>query len=305
MTASRSAEADRHRLWALLGRLPPSPAQVAGRQIGQEIRSAVAIERWQLHLNPFEPVPALLTRPAQGPIRGAVLYQHAHGNRFDIGKDELVRGRPALLAEPYADALAARGWAALAIDHWGFGERAHTPERMLFKRLLWEGSSLWGRRVFDSIAAVNWFRGIPAFRSLPLVAFGMSMGSTLAWWTAALDPRVDAVVELCCLAEFRALLDGGGYDLHAEYFFVPGLFAEFTAAQINTLIVPRPHLSIAGRADPLTPAEGLESIDTALRAAYASAGAPDAWRQSVYPAGHEETPAMRDEVLRFLERIGR
>ncbi len=140
--------------------------------------------------------------------------------------------------------------------------------------------------------------------ALPLVAFGMSMGSTLAWWTAALDPRVDAVVEMCCLAEFRALLDSGGYDLHAEYFFVPGLAAEFTAAQINALIAPRPHLSIAGRADPLTPVAGLESIDAALRAAYATAGAPDGWRQSVHPGGHEETPAMREEVLRFLDRIG-
>ena len=206
---------------------------------------------------------------------------------------------------PYADALAERGWAALAIDHWGFGERAHTPERMLFKRLLWEGESLWGRRVFDAIAAVSWIREVAAFRTLPLVAFGMSMGSTLAWWTAALDLRVDAVVEMCCLAEFRALLDNGGYDLHAEYFFVPGLAAEFTAAQINALIAPRPHLSIAGRGDPLTPVAGLESIDAALRAAYATAGAPDGWRQSVHPGGHEETPAMREEVLRFLDRIGR
>lgn len=112
---------------------------------------------------------------------------------------------------------------------------------MLFKRLLWEGSSLLGRRVFDAIAAVTWVRDDPLFRTLPLVAFGMSMGSTLACRTATLDPRVDAVVELCCLVEFHALLESGGYDPHAEYFFVPGLVTKFTAAQINALIAPRPH----------------------------------------------------------------
>jgi dienelactone hydrolase len=296
--------AARARLWELLGTRPPA-AVTAARRLGVDESGPVAIERWVLALDAGEPVPALLTRPVQGEARGLVVYHHAHGHRFETGKDELLHGRPALQQPAYGPALARRGWAALAIDHRGFGERRHTPERALFKRALWEGATLLGLRIADAVAATGWARSDLRFAGRPLAAFGFSMGSTIAWWSAALDPRVDAVVEMCCLSEFGPLLDSGGYDLHAEYFFVPGLLREFTAASINALIAPRPHLSLAGRDDPLTPPAGLEAIDRELREACARAGAPRAWRQSVHPTGHGETPAMRAEVLAFLDGLAR
>src|SRR6185295_14476853 len=106
-----------------------------GECVAQESRGGYTLERWRLGFADG-PATALVTLPATTP-RGLVLYHHAHGNRFDIGKDELVDGRPALV-RPYAHDLAERGWAALAIDHRGFGERSSVPERMLVKRELWE-----------------------------------------------------------------------------------------------------------------------------------------------------------------------
>jgi dienelactone hydrolase len=297
MSGRPEAEKQRARLWARLGTQPPATPR--GERLARETRDGYVLERWRLAYEDG-PAPALLTLPPSTEIRGVVLYHHAHGGRFDIGKDELVHGRPSLL-RPYAADLAARGWAALAIDHRGFGERAVDSERMLVKRELWQGRTLWGLRVRDAVGAASFVKAHAELASPPLVALGLSMGSTLAWWSAALDPRVDAVAELCCLAEFDALVASGAYDLHGEYFFVPGLLAEFSAASINTLIVPRPHLSIVGRDDPLTPPAGVASIDAALRAAYADAGASHAWLQRVYPVGHRETPEMRDEVLGFLD----
>ena len=72
------------------------------------------------------------------------------------------------------------------------------------------------------------------------------MGSTMALWAAALDPAIDACIELCGLAEYDALIETGGHDLHGEYFFVPGLRREFSAAEIAALIAPRP-APVAGR----------------------------------------------------------
>lgn len=293
----------RARLWQLLGELPELPVDIPGELLDDSLSGPMRVQRWRLALNAFEPVPALLTLPASEPPRAVVLYCHAHGGRFEIGKDELLQGRPALQTPPYGPVLAARGYAALAIDHWGFGARAHTSESALFKRWLWQGTTLWGLRVFDARAALTWIDTQPGLSKLPRIALGISMGSTLAWWTAALDERIAAVAELCCLAEFEALVDSGGYRGHAEYYFVPGLRREFTAASINALIAPRPHLSIAGRRDPLTPPAGLAAVDSALRTAYALAGAPQAWRQSVHEAGHEETPAMRTEVLAFVDAV--
>jgi dienelactone hydrolase len=245
-------------------------------------------------------VPALLLRP-EGTPRGGVLYCHAHGHRFEVGKDELTVGRPALQSPPFGDALAARGWAALAIDHWGFGERQLPSERALVKRALWQGETLWGWRVHDTLAALDWLRAQPGFASLPVVTLGISMGSTMAIWAAALDERIAGCVDLCCAAEYGALLDSGGFDGHGEYFFVPGLLREFTLAEICALIAPRPHLSLAGRADPLTPPAGLASLDRDLSSAYAALGASGAWQQGVEDGGHAETATMREAVLRWLD----
>jgi dienelactone hydrolase len=301
---SAAADAARAKLWSLLGDPPrPGPAP-RGTRLDVVARPGHALERWRLALAADDTAPALLVRPP-GDVRGVVLYHHAHGHRPDIGKDELVAGRPMLRDPPYAVELARRGFAALAIDHRGFGERANVPERMLVKRGLWEGRPLWGRRVADAVAAAAWLRAQPEFAARPLLAIGFSMGGSLAWWSAALDPTVDAVVDACCLAEFAALLDDGSYDLHAEYYFVPGLLRAFDAAAINALTLPRPHLSIVGRDDPLTPAAGVAALDAALRDAAARAGCAGAWRQSVHATGHAETAAMREEILDFVERQAR
>ena len=298
-----SADAARRRLLSLLGDLPPRDGAPEGRRLGTTARSNAVVERWSLDLNSREPVPAFLVSPPSP--RAVVLYCHAHGNRFDVGKDELVAGRPALASPPYADALAAIGVAALAIDHWGFGERAATSERLLNKRFLWNGGTLWGMRVADSLAAFDWLARDQRFAALPVIALGMSMGSTMAWWTAALEQRIAACVDLCCLAEFDALTAANADDLHGEYYFVPGLRKHFTAASINALIAPRPHLSCVGAEDPLTPPAGVAAIDRVLRSAYSETGASSAWQQRVFPCGHLETPDMRAAVLAFIANLPR
>ncbi len=291
----------REDLWRLLGPRPWREVGVAGERLGSAPHGNSTVERWRLHLNAEQAVPALLLRPRDVTPRGVVLYCHAHGNRFETGKDELLAGRPALQSPPYGEALTARGWAVLAIDHWGFGERQRPSERALVKRLLWQGATLWGWRVHDTLAALDWLRAQPGFASLPVVTLGLSMGSTMALWSAALDTRIAGCVELCCAAEYAALLDSGGFDLHGEYFFVPGLLQAFTLAEIAALIAPRPHLSLAGRADPLTPPAGLAVLDHALRAVDAALGTDARWQQVLADGGHAETPAMRRQVLEWLE----
>lgn len=287
-------------LWRLLGPRPALKGSPAGTLLKSETTDFARVEHWTLTLNSEESVPALVLHPLHQPPRGIVLYCHAHGNRFDMGKDELLKGRPALQSPPFGDVLPALGYAVLAIDHWCFGERAAHTERALVKRLLWQGKTLWGYRVHDTLVALEWLRSWPGFANLPVTTFGLSMGSTMAIWAAALDPTISACIDLCCLAEFDALLATGNFDLHGEYFFVPGLLAEFSAAEISTLISPRRHLSMVGRDDPLTPLAGVQSIDVAMVETYRAMGAAGVWCQYRSPAGHVETAEMRHRVLRAL-----
>jgi hypothetical protein len=130
---------------------------------------------------------------------------------------------------------------------------------------------------------------------------GLSMGSTMAWWLAALDERVRVCVDLCCLTDFDELERIRNLEGHGIYYYVPSLRKHFSAGQINALIAPRPHLGLAGIHDRLTPPAGLDRIDAEVGAAYDAAGVPERWRLSRHHCGHMETAAMRQEALAFLQ----
>ena len=193
------------------------------------------------------------------------------------------------------------GYAALCIDTWAFGERRGRSEGAVFKHMLWHGQVMWGMMVYDSLRALDYVESRTDVDRDRIGTLGISMGSTMAWWVAALDTRARVCVDICCLTDFQALIEGPGLESHGVYYFVPGLLKHFTTAQINGLIAPRPHLSLAGNYDKLTPPAGLDRIDAELRKVYAAEGAPDAWKLLRYDIGHFETAAMRAEIVAFLQ----
>ncbi len=301
---TNQADARRQELVALLGDLPAAGGPVTARRVAEELHEGFHLEKLLLSLNGFEPVPAYFVTPraGSGPWP-AVLYNHSHGGRYHAGKQELLEsgdwtnGLPA-----YALELTARGYAALCIDAWAFGERRGRSESEIFKHMLWTGQVMWGMMVFDSLRAVDYLVSRPDVDAGRLATLGMSMGSTMAWWTAALDTRLRLCIDICCLTDYHALIQSRGLDGHGIYYYVPNLLKHFTTADINALIAPRPHLSLAGNYDRLTPPAGLDRIDAELRRVYSAAGAPDAWKLLRFDVGHTETAAMRAEVLAFLDQ---
>jgi dienelactone hydrolase len=293
-------ETRRAELFSLLGPLPEVAGPPPARLVSREEREGYALEKLVLDLNGVEDVPAYLalpSKPAATPIP-VVLYNHAWN--FDLGKNELLRGGTGAQQRPYVEPLTAAGYAVFCADMWSFGERRGKSESALFKELLWKGQVLWGMRVFDTLRALDYLVERPELDADRIATLGKSMGSTMAWWAAAIDTRISVCVDLCCMTDFQTLIDVDGLDRHAIYYYVPGLVSRFETAEINALIAPRPHLSLAGRYDNLTPEVGLERIDAALRRVYAEAGASDAWKLIVYGAGHIETADMRAEVMAFL-----
>ena len=132
----------------------------------------------------------------------------------------------------------------------------------------------------------------------------MSMGSATAQWVGALEPRLKVIVDICCLTDWHTLVEVKGLQYHGIYYYVPDLLNHFTTAQMNALIAPRAHLSLAGNQDPLTPLAGLEKIDGQLKEVYASTGHARNWKLLRYDVGHRETPAMREEIQKwFREKL--
>ncbi|MCG3118513.1 MAG: hypothetical protein ALAOOOJD_00733 [bacterium] len=292
----------RQELYGLLGDLPSRHHPISCKILSVSEQKTYTLEKLVLDLNGIEPVPAYLVKPlTEGPYP-VVLYNHAHGGDYTLGKDELIRGRAILQDPPYAEVFTAHGIAALCIDTWLFGERRGRAESEEFKRMLWYGQVLWGMMVFDSLRAVDYLCSRPDIDAQRIGTLGLSMGSTMAWWLAALDLRIKVCVDICCLTDFEALIESRGLDGHGIYYYVPSLLKHFTAAEINGLIAPRPHLSLAGNDDPLTPPAGLERIDQELKRVYEKLGHSEAWELQRFNVGHFETAEMRAAVLTFLAK---
>ena len=292
--------ANRRRLYGLLGDLPDRRRPVTAKTVSIEDRNSYVLEKLVLDLNGAEPVPAYFTKP-KGLTKPApvLLYFHAHGGKYHLGKDELINGRGSIQTPPYAEIATANGWCSFCADAWAFGERATRSESQIFKDMLWHGRVMWGMMVYDSLRALDYLHTRREVDSSRIATVGLSMGSTMSWWVAALDERVKVCVDICCLTDFQALLHTNGLDRHGVYYYVPGLLKHFTTSQINGLIAPRPHLALAGDLDPLTPPEGLDRIDRELRAVY---GQSEAWCLFRQDVGHEETPQMRATIVEWLNR---
>jgi dienelactone hydrolase len=295
-------ESERLALYGLLGDLPPRDGAISAKLVSQKEYETYLLEKLVLDLNGIEIVPAYFVKPKDGEKKlPCILYNHAHGGNYNLGKDELLVGRDALQAPPYAKELTSKGYAALCIDSWCFGERGGRTESAIFKEMLWKGQVLWGMMVYDSLRAMDYLVCRPDVDAMRIGTMGISMGSTMAWWTAALDTRVKVCVDLCCLTDFEALIEAQGLDGHGIYYYVPSLLKHFSTAKINALIAPRAHLSLAGNYDRLTPPAGLDRIDRELKQVYEKAGAVKAWQLKRYEIGHFETALMRSEVISFLK----
>ena len=305
VSMSKSTTPDRREeLYGLMGRLPPRDRPVSARLISTEDRGGYTLEKLVLDLNGEEAAPAYFAKPRgkTGKLP-TVLFNHSHGGGYTIGKAEFIDGREYMHKPPYADFLTSLGCNALCFDAWIFGERAR-PQAELesFKDFIWHGRVLWGMMVYDALKAVDYLHSRADVDTRRLATVGMSMGSSTAQWVGALDPRLAVVVDICCLTDWHTLVEVGGLKGHGIYYYVPDLLNHFTTAQLNAMIAPRPHLSLAGNQDQLTPVAGLEKVDRELQAAYAAAGKPEHWKLLRHDGGHQETPGMREQIRQWLVR---
>ena len=303
--AKADAPDRRKELYGLLGKLPPRNRKVSAELVSTEDRGAYTLEKLVLDLNGEEPAPAYFAKPKGATGRlPTVLFNHSHGGGYTIGKTEFLEGREYMGKPPYAEFLTSLGFNALCFDAWIFGERAKRTELDFFKDTLWHGRVLWGMMVYDSLKAVDYLVSRPDVDTSRLATVGMSMGSSTAQWAGALDPRLKVVVDICCLTDWHTLVEVGGLKGHGIYYYVPDLLNHFTTAQMNALIAPRAHLSLAGNLDALTPVAGLEKVDRELQSVYASAGHPENWKLLRYESAHLETPEMREAIRTWLvERL--
>lgn len=296
-------EQKRQQLYNLLGDLPARSVPILSKQVQVTTTEHFLLEEYKIAFDGVNWTSAYFVKPLNqnGPFK-TVLFNHSHGGNYDLGKDELIEGNVYLQAPPYAEELTKMGYAAFCFDAWGFGSRSDRTESELFKEMLWKGEVLWGKMVYDSLRAVDYLMSRPDVDEEKIATLGMSMGAVMAWWLAALEPRIRVCVDICGMVEFDALIESQHLEYHGIYFYVPRLLKYFTTVDINRLIAPRPHLCLAGNHDDLTPRQGLDLVDQQLTKVYQDKQQGHAWKMIRSEFGHEETTEMRAEVKKFLKR---
>ena len=294
-------KAKREKLFSLLGDLPIQHSSKAPVLLRKEQLDGYTLEYLEFDFNGIERVPGILLVPEKiRPKAPCMLYCHAHFGTYNVGKDELLNGRSVM--PPYASVYAQKGIVTLAIDSWCFGERKENTEMDTFKKMLWQGQTLFGMMLYDEMKALDYLLSRPEVDTTRVGVFGLSMGATKAWWLSALDTRITTCIDLCCMTDFDELIKAHNLKGHGIYYYVPSLLKHFETKTINELIVPRPHVSLNGRFDDLTPPKGVEKVRDYLLPLYVKAGKPDHCRIELFDCPHEELPEMRKIVLEWLDK---
>jgi acetyl esterase/lipase/dienelactone hydrolase/lysophospholipase L1-like esterase len=294
-----------------LGDLPPRPSPVRARVISRELRPGYTLEKVVMPNGVDNEVSALVLTPTYRNGRvPAILWLHSS----TPDKTQIIIPGTNGGAESLGECFIRAGYAVLAPDAYWHGDRAGTgpsgpaesgkPEQEdLFKLHLWFGRTLWGMFVRDDQVALDYLCQRPEVDPARIGATGVSMGSTRAWWLAAVDDRVAAVTAVACLTRYQNLIAHGELRAHGVYYFANGLLKHFDTEGVLALIAPRPFLALTGDLDAGSPADGVRALERAVGATYQALGAGDRFRSVLYPGvGHTYTPAMRAEMLAWFAR---
>ncbi|MBI1257404.1 MAG: dienelactone hydrolase [Chloroflexi bacterium] len=298
-------------LWSLLGDLPPmftpTPTITA-----REARDGYRIESLEFDNGAGATVYGTLLLPAnEGQPAPAVLYHHLHGGKYALGKDELWSED--VIGFAPGPALVRAGFVVLAIDAYGFNqretqgpagerERGAATEQALFKKFVWEGSTLWGMMVRDDQLALNYLLSRAEVDPQRVGATGMSLGGSRTTWLGALDERLKVVIPVAQMTRYEDFGATGNYNLHSIYYYVPGfLKAGFDMEILTSLVAPRAQMILIGDSDPLSPIAGVRKIIDFTRQVYGLYGAEDRFRVEIQAGmAHKFTPTMFAQMLEFL-----
>ncbi len=304
-------EAYRTAFVRLLGDLPPSFTPQATLISVQE-RDGYRLEKFTFANGLNDTVYGYTLVPDR-PNGAAVLYCHYHGGKYHLGKDELFVEGTSHTSRGVS--MARAGYLVLAIDAYAFGERQHQgpagerehgrdTESALFKRFLWEGSSLWGMIIHDDLLALNLLLARPDIDPARIAVTGASMGGSRSTWLAALDERIKVIAPVIQYTRYQNLIASGDLNRHSVYYYVPGVLkAGLDMEALVALAAPRPQIVLVGGADPLSPPEGIDLINDYTRAIYRLYGVEDHFEPHVYPdLAHVYTADMFAKLLNFLKK---
>lgn len=245
-------------------------------------------------------------RTAPGP---AVVAVHGHG----YGVDDIVRinadgtDRPTTQGyhDDFAVELCLRGLVVIAPEVLGFGRRRELVEQAAgpgrsscWYPSLWgimQGKPLIGRRVWDTLRALDVLAPLPEVNPDRIGIMGISGGGMVALFAAALESRFKAVVISGYLSTFR---DSVLSIQHCLCNYVPGILQDGEMYDIAALVAPRPLLLEAGTRDDIFPLAAVKEAYQHLEHVYGELGAAEGLDIDIFEGDHRISGAKSYDFLR-------
>jgi cephalosporin-C deacetylase-like acetyl esterase len=268
-------------------------------------------------------VPAYLFRPEmhRGRLPG-ILACHGHG---PFAKESVMgnRSTPQQAAEivthnyAYGLQMAQAGFAVIAIDWRGFGERddrrkphfndvdAQQPHKrdlcdLHYLRASVLGMTVLGMNVHDGMCAMDYLCAQDFVDEQRIGVMGLSFGGAMSTWMAICDPRIQAADVICYSDRFS---DFGMRDVNfCGSQITPELYSLCDVPDLQGLIAPRPLLVEIGTYDECFKLDSAMSCWREVEKIYQAAGVRDRLELDLFEGGHRWGGNKSIEF--FLKHLG-
>ena len=203
--------------------------------------------------------------------------------KFDGDEEYIKRGAFALQAVQ-------KGFAALAIEQRGMGERRSVKEFQWMVcgyqayRALAFGRTIIGERVWDIQRAIDIVtEKFPVCDMEKIALMGTSGGGTATFYAACMDERIKLAASSCAYCTFEHSIY---HVLHCACNYIPKMAEEYEMQDFSCLIAPRNFLVLAGVEDDIFLYEGVKKAYATAQTFYEIEGVKDKCRLVPMPKGH-------------------
>lgn len=208
--------------------------------------------------------------------------------------------------------LAQRGFAVLAVDPVGQGERHQflnikefpmnpcLEHNVLGKQMLLNGDWFGEWRTYDAIRGLDYLLSRPEIDPARIGVHGTSGGGTLTSWASAVDDRFFAAAPSCFVTTWVCDIEN---ELPSDIEQCPPDAAKYGLEIVDFLIAsaPRPYL-LLGQANDFFDPHGLQEIEQEMRHLYRLLGCEDRISMNIGSEGHCLSRPQRECAYDFFCR---
>ena len=172
-----------------------------------------------------------------------------------------------------------RGFAALAIEQRGMGERRPSERHQCGANMceyeahiaLMLGRTIIGERIWDISRAIDAVKRFDKVDTEKILITGSSGGGTISYYAACLDERIKLSVPNCAFCPYPESIMNW---FHCSCNFIPHAYEWFDMQDLAGLIAPRRLALVNGRYDEIFPLYGAEKGYETVKKIYGKANSP-------------------------------